>query len=82
MSTGPLVHANGANIRHNGKSSFFSLSCPEPDSNADELSSLVVFALSERAQFTVWSGDLVKGDRVLFQISLRSFFPPFLPHRL
>nr|XP_046240860.1 uncharacterized protein tasora isoform X2 [Scatophagus argus] len=36
----------------------------------------------ERAQFTVWTGDLVKGDRVLFQISLRSFFPPFLPHRL
>ncbi|XP_047439664.1 protein TASOR isoform X2 [Mugil cephalus] len=36
----------------------------------------------ERAQFTVWAGDLVKGDRVLFQISLRSFSPPFLPHRL
>ncbi|XP_056243599.1 protein TASOR isoform X1 [Seriola aureovittata] len=36
----------------------------------------------ERAQFTVWSGDLVKGDQVLFQISLRSFSPPFLPHRL
>uniref|UniRef100_A0A8C4IIZ5 TASOR pseudo-PARP domain-containing protein n=1 Tax=Dicentrarchus labrax TaxID=13489 RepID=A0A8C4IIZ5_DICLA len=36
----------------------------------------------ERAQFTVWTGDLVKGDRVLFQISLRSFSPPFLPHRL
>ncbi|XP_026204201.1 protein TASOR-like isoform X2 [Anabas testudineus] len=36
----------------------------------------------ERAQYTVWTGDLVKGDRVLFQISLRSFSPPFLPHRL
>ncbi|XP_031157236.2 protein TASOR isoform X2 [Sander lucioperca] len=36
----------------------------------------------ERAQFTVWTGDLVKGDQVLFQISLRSFSPPFLPHRL
>ncbi|XP_034440310.1 uncharacterized protein tasora isoform X2 [Hippoglossus hippoglossus] len=36
----------------------------------------------ERAQFTVWTGDLVQGDRVLFQISLRSFSPPFLPHRL
>ncbi|XP_070696328.1 protein TASOR [Pempheris klunzingeri] len=37
---------------------------------------------NERAQFTVWTGDLVKGDRVLFQISLRSLSPPFLPHRL
>ncbi|XP_042365956.1 protein TASOR-like isoform X2 [Plectropomus leopardus] len=36
----------------------------------------------ERAQFTVWTGDLVKDDRVLFQISLRSFSPPLLPHRL
>ncbi|XP_034725833.1 protein TASOR isoform X2 [Etheostoma cragini] len=36
----------------------------------------------ERAQFTVWTGDLVKGDQVLFQIALRSFSPPFLPHRL
>ncbi|XP_040014619.1 protein TASOR isoform X4 [Xiphias gladius] len=36
----------------------------------------------ERAQFTVWTGDLVTDDRVLFQISLRSFSPPFLPHRL
>ncbi|XP_074521562.1 protein TASOR isoform X2 [Halichoeres trimaculatus] len=36
----------------------------------------------ERAQFTVWNGDLVKGDRVLYQISLRSFSPPFLPHKL
>ncbi|XP_040890119.1 protein TASOR isoform X2 [Toxotes jaculatrix] len=36
----------------------------------------------ERAQFTVWTGDLVKGDQILFQISLRSFSPPFLPHRL
>ncbi|XP_060925088.1 uncharacterized protein tasora isoform X2 [Limanda limanda] len=36
----------------------------------------------ERAQFTVWTGDLVQGDRVLFQIALRSFSPPFLPHRL
>ncbi|XP_070849967.1 protein TASOR-like [Chaetodon trifascialis] len=37
---------------------------------------------TERSQFTVWTGDLVKDDRVLFQISLRSFSPPFLPHRL
>ncbi|XP_038553930.1 uncharacterized protein tasora isoform X3 [Micropterus salmoides] len=36
----------------------------------------------ERPQFTVWTGDLVKGDQVLFQICLRSFSPPFLPHRL
>ncbi|XP_031589390.1 protein TASOR isoform X3 [Oreochromis aureus] len=36
----------------------------------------------ERAQFTVWTGDLVKGDRVLFQISLCSLSPPFLPHKL
>ncbi|XP_029357855.1 protein TASOR-like isoform X2 [Echeneis naucrates] len=36
----------------------------------------------ERAQYTVWSGDLVKGDQVLLQISLRSFSPPLLPHRL
>ncbi|XP_060897283.1 protein TASOR isoform X1 [Labrus mixtus] len=36
----------------------------------------------ERAQFTVWTGDLVKGDQVLYQISLRSFSPPFLPQRL
>ncbi|XP_050930559.1 LOW QUALITY PROTEIN: protein TASOR [Lates calcarifer] len=36
----------------------------------------------ERAQFTVWTGDLVKGDQVLFQISLRSYSPPLLPHRL
>ncbi|XP_033938502.1 protein TASOR isoform X2 [Pseudochaenichthys georgianus] len=39
-------------------------------------------ASKERAQFTVWSGDLVKGDRLLFQISLRCFSPPLLPHRL
>ncbi|XP_062271989.1 uncharacterized protein tasora [Scomber scombrus] len=36
----------------------------------------------EQTQFTVWTGDLVKGDRVLYQIALRSFSPPFLPHRL
>ncbi|KAM8914826.1 protein TASOR isoform 2-T2 [Spinachia spinachia] len=36
----------------------------------------------ERPQFTVWTGDLVKGDRLLFQVSLRSFSPPLLPHRL
>ncbi|KAM9859276.1 protein TASOR [Aulostomus maculatus] len=36
----------------------------------------------ERAQYTVWTGDLVKEDKVLFQISLRSSSPPFLPHRL
>ncbi|KAG7226668.1 hypothetical protein INR49_001838, partial [Caranx melampygus] len=36
----------------------------------------------ERAQFTVWSGDLVKDDQVLFHISLRSSSPPLLPHRL
>ncbi|KAK2861669.1 hypothetical protein Q5P01_001202 [Channa striata] len=39
-------------------------------------------ASKERAQYTVWTGDLVKGDKVLFQICLRSFSPPFLPHRL
>ncbi|XP_034065713.1 protein TASOR-like isoform X4 [Gymnodraco acuticeps] len=39
-------------------------------------------ASKERAQFTVWNGDLVKGDRLLFQISLRCFSPPLLPHRL
>uniref|UniRef100_A0A3Q1GU32 Uncharacterized LOC110971626 n=1 Tax=Acanthochromis polyacanthus TaxID=80966 RepID=A0A3Q1GU32_9TELE len=42
----------------------------------------LMFAPTERAQFPVWSGDLVKDDRVLFQISFRSFFRPFLPHRL
>ncbi|KAM7401639.1 hypothetical protein PAMP_016936 [Pampus punctatissimus] len=36
----------------------------------------------ERTQFTVWTGDLVKGNQVLFQIALRSFSPPLLPHRL
>ncbi|XP_078139750.1 protein TASOR-like [Centroberyx gerrardi] len=36
----------------------------------------------ERAQYTVWTGDLVKGDQLLFQLSLRSFSPPFLPYRL
>ncbi|XP_029908234.1 protein TASOR isoform X2 [Myripristis murdjan] len=36
----------------------------------------------ERAQFTVWTGDLVKDDKFLLQISLRSFSPPFLPCRL
>ncbi|XP_055080704.1 protein TASOR isoform X2 [Periophthalmus magnuspinnatus] len=36
----------------------------------------------EHAQFTVWSGDLVKDDKVLFQISLQSSSPPFLPHKL
>ncbi|XP_035485932.2 protein TASOR isoform X2 [Scophthalmus maximus] len=46
------------------------------------LNSQPVEASKERAQFTVWSGDLVNGDRVLFQISLRSFFPPFLPQGL
>ncbi|XP_074493745.1 protein TASOR isoform X2 [Sebastes fasciatus] len=46
------------------------------------LSSQSVEGSKERSQFTVWTGDLVKGDRVLFQISLRSFFPPFLPQRL
>ncbi|XP_041637621.1 protein TASOR-like [Cheilinus undulatus] len=36
----------------------------------------------ERAQFTVWSGNLVKGHCVLYQISLCSSSPPHLPHRL
>ncbi|XP_055014928.1 protein TASOR-like isoform X3 [Boleophthalmus pectinirostris] len=36
----------------------------------------------EHAQFTVWSGDLVKDNKVLFQISLQSSSPPFLPHKL
>ncbi|KAK7899418.1 hypothetical protein WMY93_020271 [Mugilogobius chulae] len=36
----------------------------------------------EQSHFTVWSGDLVKDDRVLFQISLKSSSPPFLPHKL
>ncbi|XP_073324924.1 protein TASOR [Pagrus major] len=36
----------------------------------------------EPAQFTVWTGDLVKHDTVLYQISLRSFSPPSLPHKL
>ncbi|KAM9757993.1 LOW QUALITY PROTEIN: protein TASOR [Menidia menidia] len=34
------------------------------------------------AEFTVWTGDLVKEKRVLFQICLRSSSCPFLPHRL
>eukprot|EP00066_Takifugu_rubripes_P026953 XP_011616219.1 PREDICTED: protein FAM208A-like isoform X1 [Takifugu rubripes] len=36
----------------------------------------------ENPQFTVWSGELVKGGKLLFQISLHSGSPPFLPHRL
>ncbi|XP_055365092.1 protein TASOR [Betta splendens] len=39
-------------------------------------------ASKERAPYTVWTGDLVRGDRVLFQISFRSFSPPLLPHRI
>ncbi|XP_034021080.1 uncharacterized protein tasora [Thalassophryne amazonica] len=36
----------------------------------------------ERTLFTVWTGDLVKDDRLLFQISLCSSSLPVLPHRL
>ncbi|XP_038135626.1 protein TASOR isoform X2 [Cyprinodon tularosa] len=36
----------------------------------------------ESAQFTVWTGDLVKNGRVLFQVALRSNATPRLPHRL
>ncbi|XP_068171229.1 protein TASOR-like [Antennarius striatus] len=36
----------------------------------------------EQVQFTVWTGDLVKGDKVLFQISFRSYSPPILPQGL
>ncbi|XP_061639519.1 protein TASOR isoform X1 [Phyllopteryx taeniolatus] len=36
----------------------------------------------ERARFTVWSGDLVHGDDILFPFSLRSSSLPFLPHKL
>ncbi|XP_023811111.1 protein TASOR isoform X1 [Oryzias latipes] len=36
----------------------------------------------ESSEFTVWTGDLVKEDQVLLQISLQSSSPPFLPHRL
>lgn len=50
------------------------------DSGADGVS--LSPAVSENPQFTVWSGDLVKGGKVLFQISLQSGSPPFLPHRL
>lgn len=46
------------------------------DNGADDVS------VSENPQFPVWSGDLVKGGKVLFQISLHSASPPFLPHRL
>uniref|UniRef100_A0A096MI57 Uncharacterized protein n=1 Tax=Poecilia formosa TaxID=48698 RepID=A0A096MI57_POEFO len=34
------------------------------------------------AQFTVWTGDVVKNERVLLQISLRSSSTPSLPLRL
>ncbi|XP_041835698.1 protein TASOR isoform X2 [Melanotaenia boesemani] len=37
---------------------------------------------SSKAQFTVWSGELTKNNRVLFQISLCSSSSPFLPHRV
>lgn len=37
---------------------------------------------SEPAHFTVWSGDLVHDDKILFPISLRSSSLPFLPHKL
>ncbi|XP_077386782.1 protein TASOR-like [Festucalex cinctus] len=36
----------------------------------------------ELPQFTVWSGDLVHDDKILFPISLRSSLLPFLPHQL
>ncbi|RVE72547.1 hypothetical protein OJAV_G00039820 [Oryzias javanicus] len=36
----------------------------------------------ESCQFTVWTGELVKEDQVLLQISLRSGSSPFLPHKL
>lgn len=46
------------------------------------LSSQISESSKERAQFTVWTGDLVKNEQVLFQISLRSSSAPSLPHRL
>ncbi|XP_028303703.1 protein TASOR isoform X2 [Gouania willdenowi] len=36
----------------------------------------------ERSQYVVWSGDLVKDGRVLFQVSFRCWSPPLLPHKL
>ncbi|XP_077428923.1 protein TASOR [Vanacampus margaritifer] len=39
-------------------------------------------ASEELPQFTVWSGDLVHNDKILFPISLRSSLLPFLPHKL
>ncbi|XP_075996355.1 protein TASOR [Genypterus blacodes] len=36
---------------------------------------------SKEAQLTVWTGELVKGEKVIFQVSLRSS-SPFLPHKL
>lgn len=65
----PLQHPSEA---------FFSLR--KADSGAADVSFSP--AVSENPQFTVWSGDLVKRGKVLFQISLHSGSPPFLPHRL
>uniref|UniRef100_A0A8C6TNS8 TASOR pseudo-PARP domain-containing protein n=1 Tax=Neogobius melanostomus TaxID=47308 RepID=A0A8C6TNS8_9GOBI len=39
-------------------------------------------SLEKSQEFTVWSGDMVIDDRVLFQVSLRSSSPPFLPLKL
>ncbi|XP_051933011.1 protein TASOR-like isoform X1 [Hippocampus zosterae] len=39
-------------------------------------------ARKEPAHFTVWSGDLVHDDKILFPISLRSSWLPFLPHKI
>ncbi|KAM8867280.1 protein TASOR-like isoform 1-T1 [Synchiropus picturatus] len=39
-------------------------------------------AIKEPNQFTVWSGDLVKGNRVLYQIALCSSYPAILPRKL
>ena len=89
MRTGQLIQI----YRTNNRRGFFLvlfclffnfLCCFECNTEATELTSLssVVIVVSEHTQFTVWTGDLVKGDRVLFQVSLRSFSPPFLPHKL
>ncbi|XP_061689582.1 protein TASOR isoform X2 [Syngnathoides biaculeatus] len=36
----------------------------------------------EQAHYTVWSGDLVHGNNIVFPLSLRSSSLPFLPHKL
>ncbi|XP_036007474.1 uncharacterized protein LOC105938223 isoform X1 [Fundulus heteroclitus] len=61
-----------------GKDAPLSIKPPAPIRSNSQLSE----RSKECAHFTVWSGDLVKNKRVLFQISLRCSSTPSLPHQL